>query len=64
MEQFKVLGIVGTMLVIYIGDNLLLSEAYLSQGEKDYLIDCGNVKEFSSYEDMCREYDICTIWIP
>ena len=55
MEQFKVLGIVGTMLVIYIGDNLLLSEAYLSQGEKDYLIDCGNVKEFSSYEDMCSQ---------
>jgi hypothetical protein len=64
MEHIKVLGIVGTMLVIYIGEHLLLSEAYLSEGEKDYLMDCGNVKEFSSYEDICKEHDINTIWIP
>lgn len=64
MEHIKVLGIIGSMLVIYIGEHWLLSEAYLSDGEKNYLIDCGNVREFSSYEDMCEEYNINRKWIP
>lgn len=64
MENIKVLGIVYNYLVIYIGEGWMLSCVETTDSEKEYLIECGNVREFSSFDNICEEYNIDKIWIP